>query len=178
MVSNIHAALLPLAAPQQAQRHVPEWTTPRLRPLTSPVLGRGGVYSVRVSGGPRVQAARAELAQNLPAVFPDAPADLLQHIHALWAMQLADSLVVSVTKTFSKFVSFCLQDGFTALPALCTAAVRCQKGGRHDVVKLPLPPGVVVGSIRQAAACHDVFELRLHVFVCLKFLSGVRGHNY
>ncbi len=140
-------------------------------------------------------------------------------------MQLADTLVVYVTKKFSKFVNFCLQYGLTALPAsqktlalyvgflsmegqvkadyfpqylsavrtvhnhlccevpapdmvcnaLCTAAVRCQQGGMHDVVKLPLPPGFDVGSLWQAAACQDLFELRLHMFVCLEFLSGVRG---
>ena len=158
-------------------------------------------------------------------LFPDAHAGFLRHIHALWAMQLADSLVVPVTTQFSKFVNFCLQYGLNALPAspktlalyvgflsmegqvkaehspqylsavctvhkhlcfevpapdiicnaLCTAAVRCQQGSRHDVVKLPLPPRFVVGSLRQAAACNDWFEFRLHVFVCLKFLSGVRG---
>ena len=87
------------------------------RPSTSPRLGRHSVYSVRVSGGPRVKAARAELARNLPVLFPDAPADLMQHIHALWDMQLADSSVEAVTKKFSKFVNFCLQYGLTALPA-------------------------------------------------------------
>ena len=225
MVSNIDAALFPLAGHQQAQRHVQEWAASRPRPSTCPRLGRNCVYSVSASGGPRVQAARAKLAKNLPALFPDAPADLLQHIHALWAMQLADSSVESATKTFSKFVSFCLQYGLTALPAsqktmalyvgslsmegqvkaeyfhwylsavrtvhmplcfevpapdaicnaLCTAAARCQRGGRHEVVKLPLPPRLVVGSLRQAAACHNLFDLRLHLLVCLKFLTGVRG---
>ena len=69
------------------------------------------------SGGPRVQVARAELAKNLPALFPDARADLMQHIHALWAMQLADSSVDSVTQKYSILVSCCLQYGLPALPA-------------------------------------------------------------
>ena len=61
-----------------------------------------------------------------------------------------------------------------ACHGLCAAVVRCQQGSIQDVVKLPWPPRVVMGSLRQAAACDGLFELRLHMFVCLRFLSGVR----
>ena len=60
---------------------------------------------------------------------------------------------------------------------LLQAAVRVQQPCTTSCTRLPLPAHVVTRAVGLALADHNVVNIRVCVFVCFKFVCGVRGSS-